>query len=320
MQKNTNITNIYRIYTHDALFDSIYETINYLLLKYDATTDLQDIQGHNCFSQYDVAYGDILASKCFDNKYFQLVIVCGNEPEAHLQFYLHVASVVFNDFIEGSIEEEYGNDELFISPEHDNFIVYLFRKTQKKRTLLTLVQQSMLRLLILLYQGQLEYEDFYAYVFTVCYRPALFEALSVYVFANLFQLASDNFDSVFDEIYCILFTCIVLSDVNFVRVTSRDVNGGMVSIIFYFYSLYYMIVGNGNKTRCVVHRNKGSSCVETKESEVHYFGLHKKPYEGTSNNFLEIRHDYLVEQMMCKTTIMKCSCINLSIIKAAEYV
>ena len=32
---------------------------------------------------------------------------------------------------------------------------------------------------VVLYQGKLVYDDFYAYVFTVCYRPAMFENLNM---------------------------------------------------------------------------------------------------------------------------------------------
>ena len=82
----------------------------------------------------------------------------------------------------------------------------------------------------------MNYEDFYSYVLTVSYRASVFKNLSVYIFKNLFRLVSDNFMGLsFDEIYCILFTCVVLSDRSFTRATSTSknvINGGVVSIIF----------------------------------------------------------------------------------------
>ena len=113
-----------------------------------------------------------------------------------MQFFLHVTYDVFNSFLENCIEEDYGNDELFES-ESDDFTVHLFCRSQKNRNrnVLSLVEQSMLRFFISLYQGKVTYEAFFAYVLTVCYRVSVFEKLSVYIFTNLFQLVSDNFGS-----------------------------------------------------------------------------------------------------------------------------
>ena len=102
----------------------------------------------------------------------------------------------------------------------------------------------------------------------------MFENLSKYVFTNLFQPAFYNFDSNLDEVYCILFTCIVLSDINFIHVTSKALNG---SIILYFRSLFYTIVSDGNKARRILHNNKGL-CVDESWSAINnFFGSHVKP-------------------------------------------
>ena len=37
-----NITNIYRLYKYEAVFDKEFEVFNYMLIKYDATNDLQE--------------------------------------------------------------------------------------------------------------------------------------------------------------------------------------------------------------------------------------------------------------------------------------
>ena len=303
-----NITEIYRLYTYNVLCESNYKTLNYLLLRYNALPDLQEFNGYDCFSQYSSDDRDeIIASKCFNNKSFQLVIVYGNSPKAHIQFYLHVAYDVFNDLLKGSIEEEYGNDDQFISLDCDNFTVYVFRKTQKKKEklILTLVEQSILRFLILLYKGKLDYTELHAYVLSVCYSPVLFETLAKHVFVNLFSLASEYFDSSLDEIYSIIFTCVVLSDVNFVNVTSKSsLNGGMVSIVYYFYSLYHVIVCDANKNQRIVHENRGNKDSPPDDwiTTNYHFGLHMKPYDLDSNNFLEIRYEYLEEQMGFKRT------------------
>ena len=55
-----------------------------------------------------------------------------------------------------------------------------------------------------------------------------------------------------------LFTRVALSDSNFVCVTSKGLNGGVVPILYYFYSLYAMIVCSNNVFKNVVHLNKGS--------------------------------------------------------------
>ena len=76
-----NITNIYRLYKYEDVFDKELEVFNYMLIKYDATNDLQDRNGYNCLSEYD-RYNrnenDVIASKCFNSKHFQLAIVFGD--------------------------------------------------------------------------------------------------------------------------------------------------------------------------------------------------------------------------------------------------
>ena len=102
----------------------------------------------------------------------------GSEPEAHLQFYLHVDHSIFKRFINGCIEVDYGNDDLFVS-ENDCFAVKLFSTTQRRRTdFLSLAEQSFLNVLLFLYKETLSYEDFHAYVWTVCYKASVFKRLS----------------------------------------------------------------------------------------------------------------------------------------------
>ena len=73
------------------------------------------------------------------------MVVYRNELEGNIQFYLHVAYDIFN-----------GNEEEFISIDNDDFEVQLFRKTQVNKTLLlSLCEQSMLRILLSLYRGKL---------------------------------------------------------------------------------------------------------------------------------------------------------------------
>ena len=72
-----------------------------------------------------------------------------------MQFYLHVDYAIFNSFIDGCKEVDYGNDDLFVS-ELDCFVVKLFSTTQRRRTdLLSLSEQSFLNYLL-----RLSYENF----------------------------------------------------------------------------------------------------------------------------------------------------------------
>ena len=122
--------------------------------------------------------------------------------------------------------------------------------------------------------------------------------------------------------YSIIFTCIVLSDEKFVKVTSKShLNDGVTSVVFYFYSLYAIVVCKANYDRKVVHQNRGDR-VYSGEWDISnfHFGLHMKPYDRSCDNFLEIRHDYLTEQLGCDSTRMTCSCFNVTFIKADEYV
>ena len=117
--------------------------------------------------------------------------------------------------------------------------------------------------------------------------------------------------------YSIIFTCIVLSDEKFVVTSKSHLNDsdGVTSVVFYFYSLCAIVVCKANYDRKVVHQNRG-------EWDISYFhfGLHMKPYDRSCDNFPEIHHDYLTEQLGCDSTRMTCSCFNVTFIKADEYV
>ena len=107
-----------------------------------------------------------------------------------------------------------------------------------------------------------------------------------YSFKNLFRLATEHFEKTFDEIYSILFTCIVLSDVNFTRHTSVEAvfNGGVLSIVYYFHSLYCMIVCGGSKDLRIVQQNKGVEIVEDWRFVNEQFGLHMRHFGPEFNN------------------------------------
>ena len=103
------------------------------------------------------------------------------------------------------------------------------------------------------------YSDVQAYVFATFYKPSVFVELANYGFVNLFRLAKDHFNGSLDELYSIIFTCIVLSDRQFAKVTSKshfNDSDGVTSVVFYFYSLC-AIVCKANYDRKVVHQNRG---------------------------------------------------------------
>ena len=148
--------------------------------------------------------------------------------------------------------------ELFIA-ENDSFVVKLYRTSQKWgiRVVLSLVEQSFLNLLIRLYKGDLPYAYVHDFILKVCYRSTVFRNLSVYVFQNMFRLVPNYFGkSSFNELYCILFTCITLSDMNFTRGDS------VFSTVYYFYSLYCIIACAGNKALRIVQENRDVQIAE----------------------------------------------------------
>ena len=82
--------------------------MNYLLLQYDAKTDLQEANGYECFSDYsEDSQNEILVSKCFANSSFQLVVLYESESRTtHSVLYV---DDVFNGFKNVCIEVDYGN-------------------------------------------------------------------------------------------------------------------------------------------------------------------------------------------------------------------
>ena len=320
--KNDKFVDIYRFYIHKALFENEREeSANYVILRYDSTNYLRH-GGYRCLSE-DSENSQMMASKCFGNKHFQLAIAFRSVPEYHLQFYIHVADNVFDVFLKNSITEEFGYESDFIEYASSDFELQLYSHQVNKTLSLSLKESSLLKVLINLYQNMLDSCDFrvLSYVLNICHDFRIFENLSRYVFANLFQLAGDNFDCELSELYCILFTCITLSDTTFTRVTSStDLNGGILCIVLYYHTLFYSIVTDVNECRQTVHNSRGL-CVDTSWSLLNnFFGSHMKPYDCHSDNFLEIRRDFLMEERGCKATALTCSSVNVSFIRANEFV
>ena len=109
----------------------------------------------------------------------------------------------------------------------------LARKQLASKIVLSLTAESILRILLRMYSGMMAYSDVQAYVFATCYKPSVFIELANYAFVNLFTLANDHFNGRLDEMYSIIFTCIVLSDEKFVKVTSKShLNDGVTSVVF----------------------------------------------------------------------------------------
>ena len=290
-------------------------------MRYDSTRDLHE-SGFTCLSE-DLDNSQMIASKCFGNKHFQLVIAYRSDPEYHLQYYVHVSDYVFEKFLKNSVTEEMGYESDFREFNSSDFELQLYRHQVNKTILLSLKEQSLLKVLIDLYNDSLVFGDFHvlSYVFNTCYDCRVYENLTMFIFANLFQLAGDNFECELDEVYCILFTCIALSDTTFTRLTSStDLNGGILSIVLYFHSLFYSVITDTNDDRHCVHNGSGL-CVDKSWSALNnFFGSHMRPYDCESDNFLELRRDFLMEERGCKATALTCSSVNVSFIRSNEYI
>ena len=176
VQRGCKFTELYRVYSYDVFCNEHqnFELLNYMLLKYNAAPDL-NVQSYDCFSLYEnTDREEVVSSKCFENKQFQLIMTYGNGPEAHIQFYLHVAYDVFSMF-ENCIEEEFGDDDLFTTTDHDHFLLKLLsRKQLASMIVLSLTAESILRILLRMYSGMMAYSDVQAYVFATCYKPSVF--------------------------------------------------------------------------------------------------------------------------------------------------
>ena len=82
---------------------------------------------------------------------------------------------------------------------------------------------------------------------------AFYQDLSKYIYANQLCLACLYFQGDLSAVNCIFFTCISLSDVRLFERYSTYINGGVSSIIMYFYSMFLFLT-NMN-TRCIVSRD-----------------------------------------------------------------
>ena len=324
-------TNIFRLYTYEIQFAFLKnsEVLNYVLIQYDFEKDLQaHNDGFNCLSEYDKATrdeNDTISSFCVGNKHFQLILAYGNVPSSNLRFHLHVARNVFYMLFQmANIERDCGYEQ--VVQKDENFSVYLFQKYQKSNKIcLTLKEHCVLHILITLYSGDTMFENLKTYIQTLnmSFGRVLYNNLSVYIFCNLFQLASTYFEGRLDQVYCLLFTCITLSDVNFGPVSNTsDINGGSImSVFYYFYALFIFINSINSRDKTIVHYDRGDDTVFRDSIEVNEcFGLYMKSYGTRADNFLKVRHEYVVNETFYRQTYLKRALINLDIFVADERV
>ena len=166
----------------------------------------------------------------------------------------------------------------------------LLQTSQKcKKDRLSLKLESLLRVFILLYQQKVSLDIELCRILRVLYTYENFAALSVYIFTQFFALGTQYFQCSMDEMYCILFTCIALSDPKILFLSRPSLTAGVGSAVSYFYVVYLF-----NKHYRVIFRNAGPSpwyAFDTKEIN-RYFGNYLIPFDSTSNNFL--RYDMTI--------------------------
>ena len=68
---------------------------------------------------------------------------------------------MFNDFLNSTNEEEYGNDYEYFK-EDDSFQLSIFGKQQRIKIVLSLKEQSLLTMFITLYKSEFAYNEIYA--------------------------------------------------------------------------------------------------------------------------------------------------------------
>ena len=105
--------------------------------------------------------------------------------------------------------------------------------------MLTLKEAAYLNIFCKLYADN-DVDLLIEFIVTRCYDLKIFEKLSMYLFVRQFYYAKKVFDGRLGAINCILFTFIALSDreLNIPNTSFIDsVDGGMLSIVFYFYSI-----------------------------------------------------------------------------------
>ena len=112
-----------------------------------------------------------------------------------------------------------------------------------------------------------------------------YQDLSKYIYTNQLSLARAHFKGDLSALNCIFFTCISLSDVRFFERYFRHINGGVPSIILYFYSMFLMLTNKNTKR--IVSRD-GLFGVPESEGDVENFGSFLPPLASANNNALHL--------------------------------
>ena len=283
--KTRDFTAVNKLFT-TKIKDSFGEesVLNYLMLKYDI---LADNHGY-----YDSFYDSEMMcdlSKAFfivNNKYFQFVMGMKKDEGCFVQFVVQTNLEVDCQFWNANYWEDYTLDEAFVSAQNgeEAFVcnVILPLPSQLSRTL-SLKESAFLQLFLDLYLNR-NVSVLADFVIAKAHTEVLFTKLSLYVYVNKLYYATKYFHGRLDEINCIFFTFIALSDMNLCN------KGNVLNIIYYFYNLFliYYVYGSID----VVDTRIFYDCISMEMDQIQTslcFGSYMSHFDSGYNNFLEVR-------------------------------
>ena len=300
------ICELIRFYKHEVSFansNAPNVVTGNFLVTYNAEDMIQP--WGDCFSNhYQRSENNLVASIHTENSDFQLIVGYGTKPGSNIQFFIHVTDEIFSEFKRRCIPKAYTDGRSYGTCEEEsasyNFEFFEGRQRAQGKTIQKLKHTVLLSLLIRLYRekvvgvGIFLQEDL-SYVLTMANTVIVFEELSKYVFENFFELSTMYFEGHFDATYCILFTCITLSDERFIQQSSLSgVNATMINVILYFKSIFLMYKNPWLVKDSVIWSEPEDLMFHgTWTHENQCFGLSMMPFDFLSLSFMYERHNYL---------------------------
>ena len=203
-----------------------YNIFNHLIFSYESDED------------FDLALEQNEPLFFINNMYFQLALRLSAREGGNMQFAIHMSTETHRFFLETNSIQNYGenDDEEFDGGGAFSVDVYEHYSVIDE-SYLTLKMKCYMSLFLELYLNH-DVNVLLDSMVAKCHLIVDFGILSMHFHNEQFAYSSKYFGGRMNEVNCIMMTFIALSEASFSKYFSGYVDGGVLSIIFFFFQYF----------------------------------------------------------------------------------